>query len=331
MSFTYPRSHWEVVQAIKSALEAVGWIADPSSAGLPAFGGAPLNGSPEATPVRDCKNKPKYPRLDFFFSTPNPGMIVEENVIEIVEVTTAEAPYIEAEPAALADGQTLQITRGYNNSGVYAKQTLTATFLTADFADIANPTAQEIADVLDALAGVSASVVSGKVRVLHDDTGGKSSLQVTGGTAAALKSNFPDYAAFGRNVGHERRDKGPARFYHYPFRLSLSVENSSQQFRFATEMDGLFKTRNMGRERSLEINTRPFQLDVGEPVESPDFDTGIVAVQYLFELRNVPILTTAADFDSDNYSGGNWWGEGATHQLPVIPSTGFSLTLTRGD
>lgn len=68
----------------------------------------------------------------------------------------------------------------------------TVTFLTADFADIANATANEVAaristDLSDAFAD---RLPDGRVRIISETRGGGSSLSVTGGTAAAA-FDFP--------------------------------------------------------------------------------------------------------------------------------------------
>lgn len=326
MTFVYPRSHWDVVKAIHDALSAIPWILDPSSNGLSSLATGQLQGQPEATP--ECSNN-RYPRLEFYFERALPEWTVENRIKEIVDVLVAEAPYIEALPAQLVDGETLIVERGFDNAGTYDVQDLNATFNTADFSDIANPTAIEIASVLNALSGVSASDVSGKVRVLHDNTGAKNSLKVKSGTATKLIANFPDYTVFGRNIGKEEQDKGPARYFRYPFRLSLISNNTQSYFTLATKIETLFRTRNMGKERAMKIGGQLFEVrPTLDPLETPDLNTGLNVTQFFFEVLKVPVLWTSEDFDGDQYRGGNWQGEGSAFQNPIITSFDLNLTNT---
>lgn len=83
------------------------------------------------------------------------------------------------ETFALADAQTLTVE-------IDGGATQTITFNTAAFADIANATALEVANVINAaLAGGGAAVSTGAVRIFSDSLGTDSSVQVTGGTANA--------------------------------------------------------------------------------------------------------------------------------------------------
>lgn len=89
-----------------------------------------------------------------------------------------------AETYALADGQTLLID-------IDGEGAQTITFLTANFVDIANATALEVANVINAgLVGGGAADVGGSVRLHSDKLGTDSSVEVTGGTASAAFS-FP--------------------------------------------------------------------------------------------------------------------------------------------
>lgn len=83
-------------------------------------------------------------------------------------------------PFTLSDGQTLLVS-------VDGGAVQTATFNTADFADIGNATAAEVITViLTDITGVSAVAVGGgggSVRIESDNTGPGSSIQITGGTS----------------------------------------------------------------------------------------------------------------------------------------------------
>ena len=82
-----------------------------------------------------------------------------------------------AETYTLVDGQTLTVA--VDGGGAQ-----TATFNTADFADIANATAAEVAAVITTdITGATASDSSGSVLIVSDTTGETSTIQVTGGTA----------------------------------------------------------------------------------------------------------------------------------------------------
>lgn len=84
-----------------------------------------------------------------------------------------------SEPFALADGETLDVE-------VDGGPTQVVTFNDPDFADIANATAAEVANVLNgALTGASAADVAGTVVITSDTFGASSSVEITGGTGAA--------------------------------------------------------------------------------------------------------------------------------------------------
>lgn len=98
-----------------------------------------------------------------------------------------ETQNTESTPFALANADVLTVK--INGGAVQ-----TVTFLTAEFVDITNATAEEIAAVINAsLSGGSASASTGgtKVTITSDKIGTGSSVEVTGGTAnAAGKLNF---------------------------------------------------------------------------------------------------------------------------------------------
>lgn len=85
-----------------------------------------------------------------------------------------------AETFALANGQTLTVS-------VDLGTVQTVTFLTGEFVDIANATAEEVAAVINAkLVGAFATVIGGtQVRITSDTRGTGSHINVTGGTANA--------------------------------------------------------------------------------------------------------------------------------------------------
>lgn len=82
-----------------------------------------------------------------------------------------------SETYTLVDAQTLLVA-------VDGAGALTATFNTADFVDISNATAAEVAAVITTdITGASAADVGGDVVITSATTGSTSSIQVTGGTA----------------------------------------------------------------------------------------------------------------------------------------------------
>jgi hypothetical protein len=95
-----------------------------------------------------------------------------------------------AGPYALADGMTLllRVDNGLEQ---------TVLFSSADFADIANATATEVAAAINAvIVGGRATTPGGIVRLASDTEGTSSRVQVTGGTANAVLA-FPGAASVG--------------------------------------------------------------------------------------------------------------------------------------
>ena len=102
------------------------------------------------------------------------------NQTATITATRASLECANAETYALSDGQTLTVAI----DGEVVAQTVT--FNTAEFADIANATAEEIAAVINAeLQGAFATVTTGgtKVTITSDRAGTGSVVEVTGGTA----------------------------------------------------------------------------------------------------------------------------------------------------
>lgn len=99
--------------------------------------------------------------------------------------TRGETTAGNAETYGLTDGQTLDVE-------IDGAPAVTATFLLADFVDIANATASEVAGVLQAALGTDAAVdvVAGAVRIRSTSKGSSSTVNVSGGTAAGVFS-FP--------------------------------------------------------------------------------------------------------------------------------------------
>ena len=99
---------------------------------------------------------------------------------DLTATFTAEAAALTAgntETYALSDGENLTLSV---DGGVVQD----VAFLTAEFADIANATALEVAAVINAKAtGLQASVAGGAVVLTSDTLGTSSSVEVTGGTA----------------------------------------------------------------------------------------------------------------------------------------------------
>lgn len=91
---------------------------------------------------------------------------------------TAQAAVVSPnlEPFGLANGQTFEIEADQGT-------TQTVTFITGDFGDIANATAQEVADAINAnTAGLEALDANGAVFIQSDTDGPGSAIQVIGGT-----------------------------------------------------------------------------------------------------------------------------------------------------
>jgi len=105
----------------------------------------------------------------------------------VFNATAAARETTNAETFGLVDGDVLNVVIDQG-----APQAIT--FLTAEFADIANATAAEVAAVINAkIVGAQASVTSGgtKVTITSDKRGTGSFVEVTGGTATgALKLDF---------------------------------------------------------------------------------------------------------------------------------------------
>lgn len=94
------------------------------------------------------------------------------------------------EPFALVNNQTLLVA-------VNGAAAQTITFLTAEFSNIAAATAAEVAAVINAkITGAQATVAAGAVVITSDRKGTSSSVEVTGGTAAAAFA-FPGGAGSG--------------------------------------------------------------------------------------------------------------------------------------
>lgn len=84
---------------------------------------------------------------------------------------------LNSEPFPLVNGQTLELQ-------IDGGATQTVTFSTGDFADIANATAQEVADAITAATtGLDAIDAGGAVRLISDLNDEGSSVEVVGGTA----------------------------------------------------------------------------------------------------------------------------------------------------
>lgn len=98
------------------------------------------------------------------------------------------------EPFPLVNGQTLELQVDEGN-------TQTVTFVTGDFADIGNATAQEVADAIKATTtGLDAIDANGEVRLISDTNGTGSALQIVGGTAnPALGFTFELFKGFNPN------------------------------------------------------------------------------------------------------------------------------------
>ena len=326
MAFVFPKDFMEVwkvlVDAIKNQTIFTG--GETIQAAYSFF-----NTQPE---LRNPPNQPRYPGIVLTTMSPveSPDWIVQERVKYLVDVTAA-APYLEGVKAptlALADGQTLEITRGYLNAGQPDEEILIATFQTAQFADITQATPAEIAAVLDALVGVSASVVAGDtVRLLHDDAASTSTLQITGGTAAALIATFPAYQVIGRDAGKEQQARRPVTHYHFPFQLGTLAKRADDDWILKKFVESLFREDNSPRERSLQISTRKFEVRPARPVDDPLATAGEFATTYPFTLYRVPIAWDAASFEGDNFNGGNYDGTGVNprSQEPIVASFEFNL------
>lgn len=104
--------------------------------------------------------------------------LVREDLGDATRATILSA---NAETFALADGQTLSVD--VDNGGAQV-----VTFYDVNFDDIANATAAEVVDSINAatgLTGATAEDDGGKVRITSDTWGTSSEIEVTGGTANA--------------------------------------------------------------------------------------------------------------------------------------------------
>ncbi|HAA54132.1 MAG TPA: hypothetical protein DCE42_05220 [Myxococcales bacterium] len=319
MSFSFPKSFFEVWNHLIDSIKSQTIFTNDG--GLKAqytF----FNTQPE---LRNPPNKKRFPGVILTTRRPqeSSGWRVQESVKCLVDVT-AEAPYLDGFGAIsphLSDGQTLILKRGFSVGGVYNEESLTVHFQTSDFADIINPTPAEVAAVIDATAGVSASVVSGGVvRVIHDEVGSSSTLRVIGGTASELLATFPVYEVIGRDAGKEQQVRRPASHYDFPFQIATLTKRFDNHSALKMFVEGLFRVEQSPSERGLQISTRTFEVTRGEPVDDPLIERGEFATTYPFTLRRVPIAWDVEAFEGDNYNGGNYDGTGINprKQTPVV-------------
>ncbi|MCL2726565.1 MAG: hypothetical protein FWD69_19265 [Polyangiaceae bacterium] len=134
-------------------------------------------------------------------ATPGPFVLRDSDVIRLAVDGAADADAVfngsaaamaagGASPYALADGMDLllRIDNGLEQ---------TVLFSAADFADIANATATEIAAAINArIVGGRVTTPGGILRLASDTEGTASRIQVTGGSANAVLA-FPDAASVG--------------------------------------------------------------------------------------------------------------------------------------
>lgn len=188
------------------------------------FGGYTVNGDLPFTVQsffdgggQACYIKRVVHYTDISVATPATAAAAEEDLLSAATGATAGYSLASiAAPYALTTGDTLVVTPDGGSpstatfTGVAAQRTAAATapytlanaqtllvavnggsvqsiqFLTAEFVDITNATAAEVAAVLGAkLVGIQASVVGGAPRITSDRKGTGSSINVSGGTANA--------------------------------------------------------------------------------------------------------------------------------------------------
>lgn len=324
MSFIYPTCFFDVWDAIASHIRT-----------MSAFSLGLTKGSRTITPKwsyfnedPELRNRPgedRYPAIVLTTIDPVPSRdwVVQEEIKCLVAVTAA-APYLEgmkADTIALADGQTLEITRGFYNGTAQDEEVLMATFSTGQFADITQATPAEVAAVLNALSGVSANVPTGNtVRITHDDASSYSYMQVTGGTAAALKATFPAYEVQGRDAGEEQQVMRPASHYDYSFQLGTLAKRPDNHGMLKTFVESLFRQSKSPIERGMAISTKTFEVMAFAAVGDPLVEEGAFATTYPFTLKRIPMSWDAAQFEGDNFNGGNYDGTGINPraQAPVV-------------
>jgi hypothetical protein len=230
----------------------------------------------------------------------------------------AAAPYLDGvgvATLALADGQTLQVTRWVRgNDGAEAGEVLTVTLSAADFANIGAATVAELGVVLTRdLPQLTVTHQPGNViRLRHQSADAFAALQVTGGTAAALVGSFPSHRVQGRNAGDEIRVLDAPVFYHFPFQLTTRTKEFGHSRNMRDVIDRLFVYSGSFNGRFVQVGDQWHEVLATPPSSTHVPSEGLFVTAHPFQLRNVPVARHLAlsQLAGDDYRGGNYGGAG---------------------
>ena len=322
---------FSVYNAIFSAVEGRSFLLK----GIPDGPLVPVN-----VPLRSAIQDPElrvaagYPSLTLHCFDPVVAPYPVQDRLRRVVTVDAAAPYLEGvkvPTVALADGQTLEVTRyskGSNADGDLA-QVLTATFHTGQFTNISAAKPGEIAAALDGqLPGVSVTLRPGNtVRLRHSIASSNAGLKVTGGTAAALISTFPTYRVQGRDAGNEIQLLDPPIFYHFPVQVACKSKRFDHHTLMMALIDRLFVVPGSANQRWIPIADEIYEALRGGPTADPWAIEGVFTTSTMFTLQYVPVATSLGELQAtetgDTFAGGNYDGTG----VPAIESAPQGLTF----
>ena len=234
-----------------------------------------FNDQPELRNRR--RDIPKYPGLLLTVGTPtrSPNLIVQEWQKQEVEVESA-APYLvssEFTSVELSDGETVELTIGRRNSlNVETLSITTVTFTNSDFDSITAASPLELAAVLQSnLIGIcKVTVEDDRITILHNDSGSRASLQVTGGSSTNFRDLFPTYKVNGRDAGTEIRYVLPPVYYNCPFQITHKSARFDHYNLLHALTTQLFMFPLAKGNKYLVIANKPFEV-----VEERPFDAHV--------------------------------------------------------
>lgn len=299
----------DVFNAVLGAVEGKSFTANGQTVSVPTIF---ANRQPA---LRNARTEPSYPGLVVRLFPPvvNRHQVIEPARLKLT--LAAGAPYLDGvkhATIALADGQTLQITRWSRINGQQFSEVLTAVLSASAFSNIAAAKPLEIANALNPqLPGIKVTLRSGNtVRLEHDAAGAGSMLQITGGTAAALIATYPVFRVIGRDAGDQLRRVNPPIFFDFLYHVIHKTNRLDHCALVSRLVDRLFILPATHNERALQVagNTHPIQR--GVPVDDPMADEGVFVTAVPFTLGRVPIMLDESYSLGDNFRGGNYDGSG---------------------
>lgn len=275
----------------------------------------------------------KYPGMVVSLQSPIAGDLIVNEDFRCEVTVTAAPPYLEGVKVAtisISDGETIEFTREFLGAIEIEEEVISATFSSGDFANPPDATPAEVATVLTAqLTGVAVSVEAGDiVRVTHDDADSNASLRVSGGTATNLIASFPIYTVYGRDAGTELQIRNPPGFYHFIFHVIHKSDRFDHHAHLVMLCERLFLLPNSPNQRAIKIDGESFEVSRGHPVDDPLVSEGVFITTVPFTLRNVPVLLDEHLFETDNFNGGNFNGDGVQSRDQVPLDVEFTLNVT---